>query len=260
MSDPNRQRDQLIGETFDGYTIVGHHFLEYPMHEAAIYVEGNGRLLTYRWSYLKGNDAILATFRQPRNVVPKKRAFVLGNGPSLVDTNFELLKGETTYAVNRIWKMFDKTDWRPTHYVRGEMKGKRKEVAEDLVIMEKESAHLYLMSGLELVKKGNRPSSWELFAGCWGGDHAWHLPLICAYGTVVHIAMQLAVRDGAQELYLLGCDLGDTHFYDEPFENDMAYRAHEVAAESCPVPVYNCTPGGFLNVYPRRDLVDVCGK
>lgn len=45
-----------------------------------------------------------------------KRCFVIGNGPSLRIEDLEHLKGEITFASNRIFKLFDKTDWRPTYY------------------------------------------------------------------------------------------------------------------------------------------------
>lgn len=45
-----------------------------------------------------------------------QRCFVIGNGPSLSVKDLELLKGEVTFAANRIFKLFDKTDWRPTYF------------------------------------------------------------------------------------------------------------------------------------------------
>ena len=45
------------------------------------------------------------------------RCFVVGNGPSLKDTPFELLAGETTFACNRIARLYDKTTWRPSYFL-----------------------------------------------------------------------------------------------------------------------------------------------
>lgn len=45
-----------------------------------------------------------------------QRCFVIGNGPSLSIADLELLKGEITFAANRIFKLFDKTDWKPTYF------------------------------------------------------------------------------------------------------------------------------------------------
>ena len=41
-----------------------------------------------------------------------KRCFIIGNGPSLRIEDLERIKDDT-FAVNRIYKIFDKTFWRP---------------------------------------------------------------------------------------------------------------------------------------------------
>jgi hypothetical protein len=100
----------------------------------------------------------------------------------------------------------------------------------------------------------------------------WHLPLICRYGGSLAGAIQIATMEGYGPLYLIGCDLGfkegkTNHFnpdYAEgarklpaDFLNMRALWAHNVAFRSCPVPIYNCTPGGELDVYPRISLEEV---
>ncbi len=45
------------------------------------------------------------------------RAFFIGNGPSLVASDLDLLKNEVTFACNRIQLIYPDTKWRPTHYV-----------------------------------------------------------------------------------------------------------------------------------------------
>lgn len=52
-----------------------------------------------------------------KDVHKGKRCFVIGNGPSLKAADLEKLKGEITFGANRIFKIFPKTDWRPTYYV-----------------------------------------------------------------------------------------------------------------------------------------------
>lgn len=245
-------RDLIVGKVVNGYTIVGHRYEKEPKHQTVLTLQGE-RTLEYRFSYVTSNDYILEVLGKTPVVEPKERVFVLGNGPSLLDVDFEKLKGETTYAVNRIWKLFDKVDWRPTHYVRGEIAFNRSEIFEDVQEMAKyPGIRWYMMAGLQRMKCNLHPPDTDYFAGCEGSPHAWHLPMICAYGTVVHIAMQIAVRDGAKSIYLLGCDLGNDHFYDNGYKNDLALEAHKIARDSCPVPIYNAGRGGHLHVYPRR--------
>ena len=45
-----------------------------------------------------------------------QRCFIIGNGPSLTVSDLESLKDEVTFASNRIFKIFDETDWRPDYY------------------------------------------------------------------------------------------------------------------------------------------------
>ena len=79
--------------------------------------------------------------------------------------------------------------------------------------------------------------------------------------------MQIAVLEGFEEIYLLGCDLwtkGQNH-YDERYvtdedierRNNDALYLHQVAKMSCPVPIVNCTVGGQLDIYPRADMRDI---
>lgn len=196
------------------------------------------------------------------------RAFVIGNGPSLEDTPLELLGKERTFAVNRIWKIFDQTTWRPTDYVRCELpEYDGGDVCEDLKHMSKTAAKLWIQAGFFRYAARTdvafgRPVT--PFSTCNGGvAHDWHFDLgdnICGYGTVVQVAIQLAVLGGAKEIYLVGCDLGQpSHFYgDEGINNDdKNIRAHEIVKECCPVPIFNATVGGGLEVYKRVNLKDL---
>lgn len=195
------------------------------------------------------------------------RAIVIGNGPSLLDFDFDKLIGERTYAVNRIWKLWKNNKdftWRPTDYVRCEKPRIDARAAdEDLREMSR-------VNNLIFHLEDRLSESWrrayvrgisthnDHFDPCAGKEaHDWHLPQICGYGTIVTTAIQVAVKDGASEICLLGCDLTmPQHFYEaEGFDrNELALRAHEIAARCSPVPIYNCTVGGNLNVYERREL------
>lgn len=51
-----------------------------------------------------------------KNIHAGERCFVMGNGPSLNKTNLDLLEGETVFACNGIFLLFDKIAWRPKYY------------------------------------------------------------------------------------------------------------------------------------------------
>lgn len=196
------------------------------------------------------------------------RAFVIGNGPSLKDTPLELLNGERTFAVNRIWRVFQDTSWRPTDYVRCELpEYDGKDVCEDIKQMAKTDARIWVQAGFFRYAARTdvifgRPVI--PFLTCNGSSsHPWHFELgdnVCGYGTVVQVAIQLAVLQGADSVYLVGCDLGQpAHFYgNEGVNNDEKnIQAHKNALASSPIPIYNATLGGALEIYPRVDLMEV---
>ena len=168
------------------------------------------------------------------------KCYVIGNGSSLTPALLESLDAPS-FAVNRIWKMFPFTLWKPTYYVRAEVPDYDLEhVRMDLRQMAWIGCTMYLQNGFRGQEPANcNPDTrFEYFQTCDGSRHDWHLPKICGYGTVVHIAMQIAVTLGFDEIHLLGCDLGDSHFYDEPFLSaDLARDAHDIAARCCPVPI-----------------------
>lgn len=46
-----------------------------------------------------------------------ERCFIIGNGPSLKSDDLDRLIGSYTFAANRIFEIFDQTEWRPTYYL-----------------------------------------------------------------------------------------------------------------------------------------------
>lgn len=163
------------------------------------------------------------------------KCFVVGNGASLTPALLESLDAPA-FGVNRIWRIFPDTTWRPAYYVRGEVPTYDPgHVKEDLQEMGKVGCVMYLQEGFRSLepKRPHPRTRFEYFKTCDGSRHDWHLPLICGYGTVVHIAMQIAVLQGFTEIKTVGCDLDTSHFYDEPFTNaELARDAHEIA-ERC---------------------------
>lgn len=57
------------------------------------------------------------TLASLKNKYKGNRIFVIGNGKSLINTPLNLIKNEYSFGINRIGMLFDKTDWRPTHFL-----------------------------------------------------------------------------------------------------------------------------------------------
>ena len=207
--------------------------------------------------------------------------FIIGNGPSLTLEDLEKLKGETTFAANKIWLIFDKTDWRPQYYV-----------LEDDHIINQHQEEIRRLKGLP--KFVNR--QWKhLFRddpeAIW---YPWHrldddefpkfsdnaLEIVyCGY-QVTYISLQLAYFMGFSRVYLIGVDFNyslahqgqDTvehsalvqdHFvpdYYKPGEmryipkldlTERALRCGKEFYEAHGRKVYNATRGGKLEVFDR---------
>jgi hypothetical protein len=221
------------------------------------------------------------------------RAWVIGNGPSLAETPLDLLVGEVTYATNRIHLIYPKTVWRPTFYVYGEPfegTGKNQELmADDLIHAFEIGLSCWMhestrgVIGVKKLRRYMKRASENYYGSCEHNllhfdspdvPHEWHLPQVCAFGSSVNAAIQLAVKAGYGPIYLLGCDMGFTdggynHFspvYErgesrksEFYMNGDILWAHKIAFRCSPVPIYNCTLGGVLEVYPRKSMEEVLG-
>lgn len=55
-----------------------------------------------------------------KNRYKGKRCFIVCPGPSLTAEDVEKLDSEITFALNLTFRIYEKTDWRPTHYFFGE--------------------------------------------------------------------------------------------------------------------------------------------
>jgi len=182
-------------------------------------------------------------------------AWVIGNGPSRNDTPLERLCDQRTFACHRIWRIFDKTTWRPTDYVRAELPDyEGGMVREDLARMAREDATIWIQAGF-FAYAGEKGIAFgrdvRPFLTCNGNEnHEWHPDdgnYICGYGTVVNMSIQLAILEGAEKVFLLGCDLGNSHFYgtEGVDQGEKSVNAHMNALKSSPVPIY---------VYPRMGM------
>lgn len=215
------------------------------------------------------------------------RAFVIGNGPSLKAHlkagHFDLLKGERAYACNRIQLLYEDTDWRPTHWVLFD-RSKSTHSTPDI--------SYHLQQGYECLVRADIPRGGE--AIYWSKnfpnfephpecDHIdvernptneWHFPMFCKMGGSVYVAIQWAVKDGCDQIYVIGCDLGikpnsvnhfSPHYIDKDshgvksakLANANLRHAHTVCAQECKkrgVEIYNAGIGGELNTYKRVEF------
>ena len=157
-----------------------------------------------------------------------ERCFIIGNGPSLKVEDLEKLKNEVTFASNKIYLLFDQTEWRPTYYdiidyymIESDFENIRKIEAE-IRFMPKERAVAcgcidgrftyynrktnYLRANTISELEENEVEiefSDDIVEVVQGGD------------SVTYDMIQIAVYMGFTEIYLLGMD----HTYNTNFKS-----------------------------------------
>lgn len=220
----------------------------------------------------------------------KQRCFLIGNGPSLNQTDLTLLKNEYTFGVNKIYQLFDKMGFVPTYYV---------------VIDEKDAE--YDKEEIRNIKGTTKifPCAFEplfpnetYFKWCGGGTFSPDASKGLDSGeNVMYICMQLAYYMGFRKVYLVGMDFDwgeelqdirphqtiighdqKTHFspnYRKPNELwvapdlEEALKGFTKAKDYFEKPhgeyreelgkIYNATIGGKLEIFPRVNYQDIIG-
>lgn len=217
-----------------------------------------------------------------------KRCFIIGNGPSLTIEDLERIGTEDSFAMNRIYQIFNQTKWRPTYYYSQDRET-LDDVSQDfqtvinecgLVILNSSAIHYFKMKDRPKklnfafindrdrdVESGNRKPlfSSDITEQIYEGNTA-------TYGCI-----QIAVYMGYSHIYILGVDHNysitlnedgtiiennDVKNYMPGLEGrltnlpvlDKATLAYRVAREECEkkgIGIWNATRGGKLEVFER---------
>jgi len=134
-----------------------------------------------------------------------RRGFVLGNGPSLAVADLDRLRGELTFASNKIYLAFDDTPWRPSYYSVVDLLVARNNAERirdlDLVHVHGEHVRPVLGDDPRFLYVHHLPSIFSKPG--WSGDL---LAGACGGSTVIYLQLQLAFHLGIREVYLLGVD------------------------------------------------------
>jgi hypothetical protein len=163
------------------------------------------------------------------------RCFVVGNGPSLAQTNLDLLSDEYSFGVNAVHQIYHRTTWRPSVLVIGDVsRGHAEWINErradpELLLDRRTLRFLHCVSHNPQadIRVRKDYDTWagklwrrlEYFDICshhnlgypydWSKAPAgWHPPQFCRWGGGVGMALQMAVLEGYAPIYVLGCDLG----------------------------------------------------
>lgn len=140
-----------------------------------------------------------------------KRCFIVANGPSLTPQDLDVLhnNGEITFGMNRIYKMFDKTDWRPTFYVcEDELIAKEQQIEINAIESTEKFIPIELKwwHGIEILNALYFHLNYKqenAFPYSFSPDIAHQID---CRGTVTFTCIQIAAYMGFSEIYLLGVD------------------------------------------------------
>lgn len=223
-----------------------------------------------------------------------ERCFLIGNGPSLRLADLNMLKDEYCFGCNMIYKVFERTDWRPTFLCASDRVVARaaseqlQDSPESTLWVSKTAYDLMPYKGDNLICVSNlRKEKYYVH----GNMTEYYVPSIA---TVMTFMIELAMYMGFSEIYLLGVDFSigrnqNDHFMNSYRDNNMtelehkkmrnmfrgedigvheaqvrlegralyAYEKLEEYAKKHGYHVYNATRGGYLEVFERADLDEV---
>jgi hypothetical protein len=144
-----------------------------------------------------------------------QRAIILGNGPSLNHTPLHLLADEQVWASNRAYLLFDRIDWRPSHYVaidpfviansRSQLSTCVAELPETTFFFPEDVSELLKLESADNVCWFSFSHSAAQFAD---GRQRFE---IARAATVTVVSMQLAALLGFSTFVLTGCDMNYQH-------------------------------------------------
>lgn len=208
-----------------------------------------------------------------RGIHHGERCFVIGNGPSLTVKDLDVICENEIKSIgcNKIYRIFDKTKWRPTYYALGDnliWDDERDNLPNESKYFIRKNYNNQL-SGLKLdallyyAKFENYYPGYPTFSdditkGVYGGR------------SVTYDMLQIMAYMGFKEIYLLGVDFSwgedgrDTHFCKDYLNNELvkdsmrykeeiyhAYISAKNFADTYGIKIYNATRGGHLEVFER---------
>lgn len=140
---------------------------------------------------------------------------ILANGPSLNNINLEKLKQYVTIGMNRIYLMYDKSDFRPDYYCLEDhmvaedntaeissLEGSVMFIPKDLSYCIKDNTNILYTN---LIRRYRGAKQKSMFSANFAEKVYWG-------GTVTYYALQLAYYLGFNKVYIVGLD----HNYIKP--------------------------------------------
>lgn len=221
-----------------------------------------------------------------KNIHKGESCFIVGNGPSLTAEDLEIIHKNKipSFGFNRIYFIFEKTNWRPTYYISQDektLKNCTEQVNEMDLPYKFIPLHLKFYYGINIDKAYyfNMFLTDSGSVNCFGN----FANLVEISKTVAYTAAQLAAYMGFKKIYLIGVDhsfsvvkndkgeiIRDENakdYFTDAYNTDKnelyipnldaSTRTFLKMKKNCDangIEVYNATRGGKLEVFPRVDF------
>lgn len=227
-----------------------------------------------------------ADFSCFKNKHKNERCFVILTGPSLTLEDVNMLKNETTFAVNSCIRLFDKTSWRPSYYVITD-RLVYQSIGKELEESDLSCPIFYSRNGLgRKINKANALPFKALYfyhfinfitngksTLGWSNDIS---KGIADAPSCVYAVMQIAYYMGFTEVYVIGADCNysgsNQHSNVANYTPKVrisknagnhvlkAWRSIKKHITKKDIKVYNATRGGMLELFPRVSLEEILKK
>lgn len=224
--------------------------------------------------------------RQFKDIHAGERCVIIGNGPSLRNTDLSLLRDQYTFGLNRIYLMFDELGFETTFHVVIN----RHVVEQCADDFRRINAPLFTtMQNQALLDGAANTAYLHTVVGLWpyfsrdAGRGVWE-----GY-TVTYVAMQLAYYMGFSEAVLIGVDHRfavsgkpnqliestgpdashfDPRYFPKGFKwqlpdlenSEVAYRLARKAFEADGRRIIDATVDGALTIFPKLSLEEALAK
>jgi hypothetical protein len=228
--------------------------------------------------YWHRNSIYPSMIKQYKDIHNGERCFIIGNGPSLRIDDLNKMTQEYTFAANRIYCCFDKTNFRPTYYFVGDGgfisrdHENIKEVPSKATFVGLEDflsyKNLYKTSNVILYRKVTNLTNLIPLVKDTVDD------FVSTGHSVLFEACEFAIYMGFKEIYLLGTDCSygkdKNHFYtqyapgingksenpnpEEGYKMTLSFNALYQYCESKGIKMRNATRGGMLDTVPSVDF------
>lgn len=230
-----------------------------------------------------------AAIKEVKDIHKGKRCFVLATGPSLKVEDVEALEEEITIAVNSFYKIYEKTEFRPTYYAVLDPDVQSTVIANSTVPLNELSKSKVFMNDMQRDKIDGivylplcyQDHWFNVFNEKYNFEQNLRKTTDLLWGiydkyTITNAAIEIAIYMGCTEIYLLGVDCnynGPQNYFAKPdkgtftpneFQASMTqkammtgYRFMERETRKQGIRVFNATRGGMLEEFERVNFDDL---